>query len=71
MALTEILKEKEVFHTNLLHTLPQAEPNGLFMPSSAEGTWLMLLDSKNEPHPVYIEPRIIVSPFSLNASNEK
>lgn len=47
-------------------TLPQAEPNGLFMPSSAEGTWLMLIDAKGDPHPVYIEPRVIVSPFPLN-----
>jgi hypothetical protein len=47
-------------------TLPQADPNGLFSPASAEGTWVMLKD----PHggsakPVYIEPRIIVSPFKL------
>ena len=46
-------------------TLPQAEPNGLFMPSSAEGTWIMLIDPKGDPHPVYIEPRVIVSPFPL------
>jgi len=47
--------------------LPQADPNGLFMPSSAEGTWLMLIDpATNEPRPVYIEPRVIVSPFKLN-----
>lgn len=45
--------------------LPQADPNGLFMPGAAEGTWLMMLDDKSEPHPVYIEPRVIVSPFKL------
>ena len=46
--------------------LPQADPNGLFMPASAEGTWLMLIDPLlNEARPVYIEPRIIVSPFRL------
>ena len=46
--------------------LPQADPNGLFMPAAAEGTWVMLIDpATNEPHPVYIEPRIIVSPFKL------
>ena len=46
--------------------MPQADPNGLFMPSSAEGTWIMLIDpSTNEPHPVYIEPKVIVSPFKL------
>lgn len=47
-------------------TIPQADPNGLFMPSSAEGTWVMLIDpTTNEPHPVYIEPRVIISPFDL------
>ena len=46
--------------------LPQADPNGLFMPASAEGTWLMLIDPKtNDPHPVYCEPRVLVSPFPL------
>ena len=48
-------------------TIPQADPNGLFMPASAEGTWLLLVDpTTNEPRPVYIEPRVIVSPFKLN-----
>ena len=45
--------------------MPQADPNGLFMPASAEGTWLQLLDQDGKPHPVYIEPRCIVSPFPL------
>ena len=48
-------------------TLPQADPNGLFMPSQADATWLMLIDpSTNEARPVYIESRILVSPFKLN-----
>jgi len=46
-------------------TLPQADPNGLFMPTGLSATWLMLLDKKGVPHPVYIEPEIIVSPFKL------
>lgn len=46
--------------------LPQADPNGLFMPASADGTWLLMIDpSTNEPRPVYIEPRVLVSPFKL------
>lgn len=49
-----------------LTTIPQADPNGLFMPSSADGTWLMMLDpDTNEPRPVYIEPKVLVSPFKL------
>ena len=47
-------------------TLPQADPNGLFMPTSSSATWLMLLDDKGEAHPVYMEPLIIVSPFKLH-----
>lgn len=47
-------------------TLPQPDPNGLYMPQSAEGTWIMLINSEdNKPHPVYIESRVIVSPFPL------
>jgi hypothetical protein len=45
---------------------PQAEPNGLFMPSSAEGTWLMLKSPTDGTiAPVYVEPRVVVSPFRL------
>lgn len=46
--------------------MPQADPNGLFSPTSAEGTWVMLKDPNGkEVRPVYIEPKIIVSPFKL------
>jgi len=45
--------------------LPQAEPNQLFKPVGLSATWLMLLDAKGDPHPVYIEPEILVSPFPL------
>ena len=47
------------------YELPQAEPNGLYMPADAEGTWLLMIDDKGESHPVYCEPRVIVSPFPL------
>ena len=48
-------------------TLPQADPNGLFSPSSAEGTWVILKDPHGKStQPVYFEPRIIVSPFKLD-----
>ena len=47
-------------------TLPQAEPNGLFMPEGLSATWLMMIDpTTGEARPVYIEPQIIVSPFEL------
>lgn len=46
--------------------LPQADPNGLFMPTATSATWYMLMDEEGEPHPVYIEPLIIVSPIKLH-----
>lgn len=47
--------------------LDQPEPNGLFMPNSADGTWILCLDpSTKDLQPVYIEPRVIVSPFPLD-----
>lgn len=46
--------------------VPQADPNGLFMPSGLSATWLMLLDEDGEARPVYVEPAIIVSPFPLH-----
>ncbi len=50
-------------------TLPQADPNGLFSPSSAEGTWVLMKDPNGgDVKPVYCEPRIVVSPFKLEAS---
>ena len=46
-------------------TLPQADPNGLYMPTSSSATWLLMLDKNNKPRVVYVEPEIIVSPFPL------
>lgn len=46
--------------------LPQADPNGLFSPASAEGTWILMKDPHSDDvKPVYIEPRILVSPFEM------
>lgn len=50
-----------------LGTLPQAEPNGLFMPEGLAATYVMcVVPGKDEVQAVYIEPEIIVSPFPLN-----
>lgn len=47
--------------------IPQADPNGLFSPASAEGTWIMCFDEKSkDTRPVYVEPRVVVSPFELS-----
>lgn len=47
--------------------LPQCEPNGLFSPSSAEGTWILLQNPSKigDVLPIYVEPRVIVLPFKL------
>ena len=57
--------EKPVYHSSGLITLPQADPNGLYMPTGLSATWLMMIDKRGEARPVYIEPEIIVSPFEL------
>jgi len=47
--------------------LPQADPNGLFSPSSADGTWVLCKDPRGDDvKPVLVEPRCIVSPFELD-----
>lgn len=49
--------------------LPQADPNGLFFPASAEGTWILMKDpNSKKAQVVYVEPRIIVSPFKLSVN---
>lgn len=46
-------------------SLPQAEPNGLFMPDSAAATWVLLIGPNGQPSPTYIEDEITVSTFPL------
>jgi len=46
--------------------LPQADPNGLFSPAVADGTWVMCVDPDSKKvMPLYIEPKVIVSPFPI------
>ncbi|CAB4123176.1 hypothetical protein UFOVP29_335 [uncultured Caudovirales phage] len=47
-------------------TLPQADPNTLFSPTSADGTWILCVNPEtNKAVPLYVEPKVIVSPFKL------
>ena len=48
--------------------LPQADPNGLFSPASAAGTWILMVNPADpkDLEPIYAEPDITVSPFPLN-----
>lgn len=48
--------------------MPQAEPNLLFPPSTAMGTWILVADptgKSKELMPIYCEPNVLVSPFKL------
>ena len=58
--------QKPVYEVHGNITLPQADPNGLYSPASADGTWVLCVDHKDgKAKPVFIEPRIIVSPMTL------
>jgi hypothetical protein len=47
-------------------TLPQADPNGLFSPPSADGTWVMCVNPQTKKlSPAYVEPRITVTTFPM------
>ncbi len=53
-------------------TLPQAEPNGLFSPADAQGTWINLLNPETKKlEVVYVEPQVTVSPFRLTSQECK
>lgn len=53
-------------------TMPQAEPNGLFMPEGLAATYVMCVDSENDDvKAVYIEPEILVSPIELDHINNQ
>lgn len=50
------------------YVLPQADPNGLYMPEGMSATWLYLIDENTgEPQITYAEPEIIVSQNKLPA----
>ena len=50
------------------HVLPQADPNGLYLPDGLSATWLYLIDEETgEAQVTYTEPEIIVSQGKLPA----
>ena len=66
-AATQFTSPQKIAGTYQHHiTVPQADPNGLFSPTSAEGTWVLCKNpTGDEVKPFYVEPRVIVSPFML------
>lgn len=48
-------------------TLPQADPNGLYMPSSSSATWIMLINEENGKREImYCEPNTIVTQSKMS-----
>lgn len=46
--------------------LPQADPNGLYMPDSLSATWVLLYSKEaDKAQPVYVEQELLISPFKL------
>jgi hypothetical protein len=62
--------QKEVYHsTGGWNIMPQADPNGLFTPSSAEGTWILCKDpSSDKVGPAYIESKVSAFLWALPAA---
>ena len=59
--------QRTVDYTHGIATIPQADPNGLYSPASADGTWVMCLNPKTKhAEPQYIEPRIITTTYPLD-----
>lgn len=69
---TQFTNPSKVNHNaNGYYTLPQADPNGLFSHAAADGTWVMCKDPAGAAvKPVFIEPRVVVSPFRLPDAEE-
>lgn len=47
------------------HAIPQPDPNGLFMPTSSDATYV-LCGTDNDNEPQYVEEKIIVTTFELD-----
>lgn len=63
---TNPMKQLGGSSAGVMTTIPQPDPNGLYMPTSSSATWLMMLDpDTDKPRVVYLEPNVIVSPFQL------
>jgi hypothetical protein len=59
---TNPLKESDYSHS----VIANADPNGLYSPTSADGTWVMCLNPKtHKAEPQFIEPRVITTTFPI------
>lgn len=54
------------YHEYQSVVIDQAEPNGLYPPSSTAGTWVFLYNPETKQgEPTYVEPNVTVSRFKL------
>ena len=61
--------ERKITGHQSISTIPQPEPNALFMPEGLDATYVLCSDGKGGVKPVYSEPKLIVSPFELKHSD--
>jgi len=66
-AATQFTNPQKIYYdAHRVTTIPQADPNGLYSPATAEGTWVLCLNpDTGKAAPVYSEPRIIVSQWDM------
>ncbi len=60
---TQFTNPEKAYNVN--YTMPQPEPNGLFMPTSAEATWVVAVDDSGKEHVMYVEERVMITSFVL------
>jgi hypothetical protein len=61
---TQYTNPQKVEYSSL--ALPQADPNGLYMPDSATATWLMMINEENGKREImYCEPNTVVTQSKL------
>ena len=48
------------YQSNDSANMPQAEPNGLFMPDALSATWVIMINEDGKREPAYYEPTIVV-----------
>jgi hypothetical protein len=66
---TQFNNPEKYMHTwDAVITLPQAEPNALFSPTSAAGTWILFEDASGKLQPQYVEENISVFTEKLPAN---
>jgi hypothetical protein len=60
---------KVVGHGSAPAVISQADPNGLYMPPSADATWIYMINpNTGKPSPQYFEDKVDVFTYELPSS---